>query len=121
MEKIVNGLVLSPEQKAAFLAAAPGVEQIFLRDGEITAADLSGATVLLGNPSPAVVQQGGHALRWMHTRSAGADPYMPEEILPQGRTLLIGGGLRHFGFGAHVRHAARPDEAAARLPGQPER
>ena len=37
MEKIVNGLVLSPEQKAAFLAAAPGVEQIFLRDGEITA------------------------------------------------------------------------------------
>ena len=33
MEKIVNGLVLSPEQKAAFLAAAPGVEQIFLRDG----------------------------------------------------------------------------------------
>ena len=83
MEKIVNGLVLSPEQKAAFLAAAPGVEQIFLRDGEITAADLSGATVLLGNPSPAVVQQGGHALRWMHTRSAGADPYMPEGILPQ--------------------------------------
>ena len=28
MEKIINALVLSPEQKEAFLAAAPGVEQV---------------------------------------------------------------------------------------------
>lgn len=47
MEKIINALVLSPEQKEAFLAAAPGVEQVFLRDSDITAADLEGATVLL--------------------------------------------------------------------------
>ena len=102
MEKIVNGLVLSPEQKAAFLAAAPGVEQIFLRDGEITAADLSDATVLLGNPSPAVVQQGGHALRWMHTRSAGADPYMPEGILPQGAVLSSSVGAYGISVSEHM-------------------
>ena len=34
MEKIINALVLSPEQKEAFLAAAPGVEQVFLRDSD---------------------------------------------------------------------------------------
>lgn len=83
MEKIINALVLSPEQKEAFLAAAPGVEQVFLRDSDITAADLEGATVLLGNPSVAAVREGGTSLRWMHTRSAGADQYMPEGVLPQ--------------------------------------
>lgn len=122
MEKIINALVLSPEQKEAFLAAAPGVEQVFLRDSDITAADLEGATVLLGNPSVAAVREGGTSLRWMHTRSARRRSVYARRCPARRRcALLVGGRIRHLGFGAHVRHADGSDEASARLPGQPER
>ena len=65
MEKIINALVLSPEQKEAFLAAAPGVEQVFLRDSDITAADLEGATV----PKASCPQALCSPRRWAHTAS----------------------------------------------------
>ena len=102
MEKIINALVLSPEQKEAFLAAAPGVEQVFLRDSDNTAADLEGATVLLGNPSVAAVREGGTSLRWMHTRSAGADQYMPEGVLPAGAVLSSSVGAYGISVSEHM-------------------
>lgn len=102
MEKIINALVLSPEQKEAFLAAAPGVEQVFLRDSDITAADLEGATVLLGNPSVAAVREGGTSLRWMHTLSAGADQYMPEGVLPAGAVLSSSVGAYGISVSEHM-------------------
>ena len=40
METILNALVLTPEQRQQFLDAAPGVPQRFLRDADITPADL---------------------------------------------------------------------------------
>ena len=55
MERILNALVLTPEQRAAFEAAAPGCEQLFMKDADITAGDLAGVTVVLGNPSVAAV------------------------------------------------------------------
>ena len=102
MEKIINALVLTEEQKAAFQAAAPGVEQIFLPDSKVTPADLAGATVLLGNPAVSTVREGGSSLRWMHTRSAGADQYMPADVLPAGAMLSSSVGAYGISVSEHM-------------------
>lgn len=102
MEKIINALVLTPEQRQQFLDAAPGVPQLFLRDAAITPADLEGATVMLGNPAVDVVQRGGHSLRWLHTRSAGADQYLAPGVLPQGAVLSSSVGAYGISVSEHL-------------------
>ena len=102
MERILNALVLTPEQRAAFEAAAPGCEQLFMKDADITAGDLAGVTVVLGNPSVAAVQAGGGSIRWMHTRSAGADQYMPAGVLPEGAILSSSVGAYGTSVSEHM-------------------
>ena len=102
MERILNALVLTPEQRAAFEAAAPGCEQLFMKDADITAGDLARVTVVLGNPSVAAVQAGGGSIRWMHTRSAGADQYMPAGVLPEGAILSSSVGAYGTSVSEHM-------------------
>ena len=55
MDKILNLLSLTPAEREAFLAAAPGVSQRFAAVGDLDAADYAGAEVILGNPPPAAL------------------------------------------------------------------
>ena len=102
METILNALVLTPEQRQQFLDAAPGVPQRFLRDADITPADLKGVTVMLGNPPVEAVRQGGQSLRWLHTRSAGADQYQAPGVLPEGAMLSSSVGAYGVSVSEHL-------------------
>ena len=91
MYKILNLLSLTPAEKEAFLAAAPGVSQRFAAAGDLDAADYAGAEVILGNPPPAALK-GAAGLRWLHTRSAGVDAYTAPGVLPEGVLLTCSTG-----------------------------
>ena len=92
MERIVNCLELNDEQRARFVEALPGYEQIFApygvcRDGtKLTRADYEAAVIILGNP-PAEVLAGCAKLRLLHTLSAGVDRYLEPGVLPEGTHL----------------------------------
>ena len=52
MDKILNLLSLTPGEKEAFLAAAPGLSQHFAASIPLDTADYAGTEVILGNPPP---------------------------------------------------------------------
>lgn len=108
METILNLLVLTPEEREAFQAAAPGLSQRFAPGGrplpgqpELTEADYAQATVILGNP-PAARLGEGCALRWLHTRSAGVDAYTVPGVLPQGARLSCSTGAYGHSVSEHL-------------------
>lgn len=87
METILNLLPLTPEEEAAFRAAAPEAEQIFLptrrryaRDG-LTPELMGRSTVIIGCPRPALMAD-AVSLRWLQTWSAGVDPYLNPGVIP---------------------------------------
>ena len=93
-ECILNALPLTDAERAAFQAAAPGVEQRFapLMDNSGLTVPLSdptlaeGATVVLGN-LPAAVLGVSPTLKWLQTWSAGVDAYLKPGALPDGAML----------------------------------
>ncbi len=56
MDKILNLLSLTPGEKEAFLAAAPGLSQRFAASIPLDTADYAGTEVILGNPPPAALR-----------------------------------------------------------------
>ena len=98
METILNLLPLSSAQQDAFRAAAPGAEHIFVPAASLrfssedaTAEQLAAATVILGCPSGAALSRAGN-LKWLHTWSAGVDPYLRPGVLPAGAALTCSAG-----------------------------
>ena len=98
METILNLLPLSSAQQDAFRAAAPGAEHIFAPSASLrhssdaaTAEQLAAATVILGCPSGAALSRAGN-LKWLHTWSAGVDPYLRPGVLPAGAALTCSAG-----------------------------
>lgn len=93
-ELILNALPLTDAERAAFQAAAPGVEQRFvplMDDGGLVAqlpdpAAAEGATVVLGCLPPAVLCA-SPTLKWLQTWSAGVDVYLKPGALPDGTML----------------------------------
>ena len=93
-ERILNALLLTPAERAQFLAAAPGVEQRFLplMDNSGLTVPLSdpsaveGATVVLGSLPPDVLAA-TPTLKWLQTWSAGVDVYLKPGALPDGAML----------------------------------
>ena len=92
METILNFLPLTPEERAAFEAAAPGAEQLFRPvaatrfSPEAPGEEYARATVILGCAPTGMVAKAGR-LRWLQTWSAGVDPYLKEgvAVLAEGR------------------------------------
>ena len=101
MDKILNLLSLTPAEKEAFLAAAPGVSQRFAAAGDLDTADYAGAEVILGNPPPAALK-GAAGLRWLHTRSAGVDAYTAPGVLPEGVLLTCSTGAYGHSVSEHL-------------------
>lgn len=93
MDVILNLLPLTEDERAAFLAAAPGCKQTFHPSTNLNvlfppapAEWYDGVTVILGNPAPADLV---HApkLKWLQTWTAGTDPYLRPGVLPEGARL----------------------------------
>lgn len=102
MEQILNLLDLTREEKEVFSAAAPGWDQRFFPNGSgLTRSDCAQARVILGNP-PAVLLRDCAGLRWLQTRSAGADPYSTPGVLPGGAALTTASGAYGHSVSEHM-------------------
>lgn len=102
MDQILNLLELTAEESEAFLAAAPGYSQRFAPEGTgLGAEDYAEAQIILGNP-PASVLRDSTALRWLQTRSAGADPYGSPGVLPGGVMLTTASGAYGHSVSEHM-------------------
>lgn len=120
MEFIVNLLLLTPDQRAAFTQAAQGHEQLFAPGGRgpdgapLPRQVYERATIILGNPPPEALR-GNRVLRLLQTRSAGMDRYTPPGVLPEGCTLLSASGA--YGQSVSEHMFAMLLSAMKRLPG----
>ena len=81
MDKILNLLSLTPGEKEAFLAAAPGLSQRFAASIPLDTADYAGTEVILGNPPPAALR---HAAAGP-PRSLGPSDPPPAELCSRAR------------------------------------
>lgn len=100
IRSILNLLPLTPEERAAFQAAAPGVPQRFASGGAgLAEEDYAAAEVVLGNP-PAALLRGRSGLRWLQTGSAGVDAYL--EALPEGAVLTSASGAYGHSVSEHM-------------------
>ena len=93
MDVILNFLRLTDSEREAFRSAAPGAEHLFrpVEDqtrsaATATAEELARATVIIGNPAPRALT-GCKNLKWLQTWSAGVDPYLLPNVLPEGTML----------------------------------
>lgn len=98
----MNLLSLTPEERSAFEAAAPGYCQRFLPGGAgLTAEDCAQAAVILGNPPPALLRA-ACGLRWLQTKSAGVDAYQAPGVLPEGAVLTSASGAYGHSVSEHM-------------------
>lgn len=108
MEKILNLLPLTPAERDAFLAAAPGYEHVFY-PAETTrfSAHLEpsslyeDASIIFGCPSHQVLA-GTKQLKWLQTWSAGVDAYLRPGVLPEGAMLTSASGAYGQAVGEHM-------------------
>lgn len=108
MDHILNLLNLTEEEQTAFRAATPEAVQIFAPNGRrpdtgasLDGADYARATVILGNP-PAGALGSAAGLKWLHTRSAGADAYTAPGVLPAGAMLTSSTGAYGHSVSEHL-------------------
>ena len=93
MERILNLLPLTDEERSQFLAAAPDADQVFIPTDDLTVtsdtaslAQIARANIIFGNVPPHMLA-GASGLRWLQTWSSGVDPYLTEGSLPEGVML----------------------------------
>ena len=102
MDKILNLLSLTPGEKEAFLAAAPGLSQRFAASIPLDTADYAGTEVILGNPPPAALRPAPPLCADVHTRSAGVDAYTAPGVLPEGVLLTCSTGVYGHSVSKHL-------------------
>ena len=97
METILHLLPLTDRQKAAFQAAAPQAEHLFLPTQDRRGAtDIpqdwrERVTILLGFVPPADLKTFPR-LKWVQSWNAGVDPYLVPGVLPDGVALTCAAG-----------------------------
>lgn len=104
MEIILNLLPLTREQQDTFLAVSEGHVQRFAGPGDISTLGrdiLEDVTVIIGNPSPAAVQQCPR-LKWLQTQSAGTEQYEAPGVLPEGAVLTNASGAYGHAVAEHM-------------------
>ncbi|MCI9402716.1 MAG: D-2-hydroxyacid dehydrogenase [Oscillospiraceae bacterium] len=108
MDVILNRLPLNEEEKAAFLAAAPGIEQVFLPAPNLSSSEtvippelLGRITVSLGSLPVQLLPQCG-SLKWLQTFSAGVNQFMPDGVFPEGAMLTSAVGAYGQAVAEHM-------------------
>ncbi|SBV93443.1 4-phosphoerythronate dehydrogenase [uncultured Eubacteriales bacterium] len=108
MDKILNLLSLTEDERASFEAAAPGYEHIFCpADSLRSAADIEdpslyeSASIIFGCPPPKVLI-GAKKLRWLQTWSAGVDSYLRSGVFPDGAALTSAVGAYGQAVSEHM-------------------
>ena len=97
METILHLLPLTPEQQAAFQAAAPEAEHLFLPTHDRRGArDIpqdwrERVTILMGFVPPQDLKTFPR-LKWVQSWNAGVDPYLAPGVLPDGVVLTCAAG-----------------------------
>lgn len=96
MKHILVVLTLTEAQKADLEAPFSGKAVFtYIKNRDVTAADLQGVDGIIGNVSPDLIRQAPD-LGFLQLNSAGADPYLKPGILPEGCTM-------HNAVGAYGR------------------
>ncbi|UQT50208.1 hypothetical protein M5E87_12110 [Flavonifractor plautii] len=99
MESIIlNLLNLTGEERAAFAVLAPSGST---RRGRTDGGGLAVRPGNSGQPA-AGVPAGSTALRWLHTRSAGVDPYTAPGVLPSEAALTCSTGAYGHSVSEHL-------------------
>ena len=97
METILHLLPLTPDQQAAFRAAAPEAEHLFLPTHDRRGAvDIppdwrQRVTILMGFVPPQDLKTFPR-LKWVQSWNAGVDPYLVPGVLPEGVVLTCAAG-----------------------------
>ena len=95
MEKILNLLELTEEEKQAFLDVAGSNEQIFAVQGiypdgtPLAKEDWESATIIMGIANPGVLKEYPTACRYLQGRMAGPDAFLKPGLLPE-NTVIAG-------------------------------
>lgn len=108
MEKILNLLSLTEEERAAFRAAAPDYEHIFCPAESLrSATDIDdptlyeSASIIFGCPRAKDLARAGK-LRWLQTWSAGVDSYLRSGVFPDGAALTSSVGAYGQAVSEHM-------------------
>ena len=80
MKKVLVLLNPDEKRKAALESAAPDCRFLYHRPGEETEEEVRSASVILGNPKPALIR-GSETLEWLQLTTAGTDAYMRPGVL----------------------------------------
>lgn len=95
MEKILNLLELTEEEKEAFVRLAGENVQIFAEQGvypdgsRVSDEDWESATVIMGIANPGVLKTYPKSCRYLQGRMAGPDAFLKPGLLPEG-TVIAG-------------------------------
>ena len=99
--KIVIGIDLTPEERQAFLEAAPGCAIDFVGTGHITAANAGDADIVIGNPPAALVPELKN-LKLLQLNSAGNDNYDTAIRAVPGARLCNASGAYGLALSEHM-------------------
>jgi len=89
MEKILNLLELTNEEKEAFLKVAKGHEQIFAVQGvypdgkPVSKQDWESATIIMGIANPGVLKEYPTSCKYLQGRMAGPDAFLKQGLIPE--------------------------------------
>jgi len=93
MEKILNLLELTEQEKKAFISLAGDHQQIFADQGiyedgtSVSEKDWKSATIIIGIANPGVLKYYPEKCRYLQGRMAGPDAFLKEGLLPSGSII----------------------------------
>lgn len=86
MKKVLVLIPLSEEQKAQLEALAPDYSYSYVKDSEVTEAQIQDANIIFGNPAPGKIHASGK-LEFLQLAASGADGYVKPGVLKEGTAL----------------------------------
>lgn len=99
--KILVTLPVTDDQKAAFQAAAPEAEILYMPANEVTEELLQTVSATIGNISPSKFH-GYENIKWVQLNSAGTDGYTTPGVLAPGTILCNATGAYGLAISEHM-------------------
>lgn len=98
--KAVCIVPVTEQDKALIKAAAPGCEVLYGTE-ESLRGEICDADIIFGNPDSSLLRE-CHHLKWIQTASAGVDPYIKNNPLPEGCLLTNATGGYGLAISEHM-------------------